>query len=122
MSPALMSTRRWSPSKPWSLRVSPHPLTCGGQRLGDPLDAAFIQLARHLADLGAEHSLATHDLRLLRELLASRKRPAIEFLLGVRSDDAVRLARQAHDVRIYVPYGERWLRYFTRRVAESIGA
>ena len=47
--------------------------------------------------------------------------PAVECLLGVRPDDARRLAAEGRHVRIYVPYGERWFRYAARRAAESIG-
>ena len=47
---------------------------------------------------------------------------ACELLLGVRAADAVRLAAQRRDVRIYVPYGADWFRYFMRRRAEAQGA
>jgi proline dehydrogenase len=89
---------------------------------GAETDAAYIQLAQRLDELGADHSLATHDPALLRQLLATREHAAIEFLLRVRTDDAHRLAQEGHRVWIYVPYGERWFRYYARRVAESIGA
>jgi proline dehydrogenase len=89
---------------------------------GDATDRAFIELAGELDRLGADHSLATHDQAILTRLLASREGAELEFLLGVRPDDARRLARDGHRVRIYVPYGERWFRYYARRVAESIGA
>jgi proline dehydrogenase len=89
---------------------------------GDATDRAFIELAGQLERLRADHSLATHDQAILTRLLASRERAELEFLLGVRPDDARRLARDGHHVRIYVPYGERWFRYYARRVAESIGA
>ena len=47
---------------------------------------------------------------------------SVEFLLGVRPDEARRLASAGHRVRIYVPFGQRWFRYYARRAAESIGA
>jgi proline dehydrogenase len=59
---------------------------------------------------------------ILAQLLAGGAGRPIEFLLGVREDDARRLAQAGHRVRVYVPYGERWFRYYARRVAESIGA
>ena len=89
---------------------------------GHDTDGAYVALADRLASLGADHSLATHDPALLARIVPARERAAIEFLLGVREDDARRLAGAGHDVRIYVPYGERWFRYYARRVAESIGA
>ena len=86
---------------------------------GPATDRAFVALAERLAALGAEHALATHDPAILRRLAPAG---SIEFLLGVRAADARRLAREGHRVRIYVPYGRRWFRYYARRVAESIGA
>jgi proline dehydrogenase len=44
------------------------------------------------------------------------------MLLGVRPDDARDLVSRGHHVRIYVPYGDAWFRYWLRRVAESRGA
>ena len=35
----------------------------------------------------------------------------IAFLLGVRVDDARRLAQVGRRARVYVPYGERWFGY-----------
>lgn len=89
---------------------------------GTDTDRAYIGLARQLDRLGADYALATHDPAILAELVAGQAQRWIEFLLGVRSDEAERLAREGHHVRIYVPYGERWFRYYARRVAESIGA
>ena len=45
-----------------------------------------------------------------------------ELLLGVRPADALALAAAGRDVRVYVPFGEQWFRYFMRRRAESQGA
>jgi proline dehydrogenase len=89
---------------------------------GPETDAAYVRLARQLDGLGAEHSLATHDPMILAQLVAGGAQRSIEFLLGVREDDARRLAHAGHRVRVYVPYGERWFRYYARRVAESLGA
>lgn len=46
----------------------------------------------------------------------------IAQLLGVRGDDAGALAATGRHVRVYVPYGDDWFRYWMRRVAESRGA
>lgn len=92
---------------------------------GAETDAAYVELATRLATLEADHSLATHDQAILERLLPPLERVAgatVEYLLGVRPDDARRLAAAGWNVRIYVPYGERWFRYAARRAAESIGA
>jgi proline dehydrogenase len=89
---------------------------------GEETAAAFVTLARRLRALGAAHALATHDPAVLRELAAPGSAVDVEHLLGVRGEQARALARQGHRVRIYVPFGPRWLRYYARRVAESVGA
>jgi proline dehydrogenase len=89
---------------------------------GAPTDAAFVTLAERLMQLGAEHSLATQDPAILDRLLRDGNPATIEFVLGVRRDDARRLAHAGHTVRVWVPFGRRWFRCYARRVAESIGA
>jgi proline dehydrogenase len=89
---------------------------------GEPTDTAYVALADRLAELGADHALATHDPGILERLLAGRPGASVEFLLGVRPDEARRLAGAGYRIRIYVPFGRRWFRYYARRAAESIGA
>jgi proline dehydrogenase len=43
------------------------------------------------------------------------------MLLGVRSEDAQALVRRGVPVRLYVPYGKDWFRYWMRRIAEAQG-
>jgi proline dehydrogenase len=88
---------------------------------GAETDAAYVALAERLVALGAPHALATHDQAILERLLPQRPNTGVEHLLGVRPDDARRLAAGGRQVRVYVPYGERWFRYAARRAAESIG-
>lgn len=91
---------------------------------GRETDAAYVTIGMRLAQLGADHSLATHDDAILERLLPHQPDipgPTVECLLGVRPDEARRLAAGGRHVRIYVPYGERWFRYAARRAAESIG-
>lgn len=89
---------------------------------GEPTDLAYLALAHRLAELGADVSLATHD-GLLREA-CHRALPGavVEMLLGVRGDEAERLARAGVPIRVYVAYGPNWLRYWLRRTAEARGA
>ena len=89
---------------------------------GAATDRSYVALAEWLNELGADHALATHDPAILDRLLAGRTGASVEFLLGVRPDDARRLASAGHRVRIYVPFGQRWFRYYARRAAESIGS
>ena len=89
---------------------------------GPVTDGAFVALAGRLADLGADVALATHDPDVRRWALEAGGAARLELLLGVRDEDARALAREGRDVRLYVPFGPRWLRYWARRIAESQGA
>jgi proline dehydrogenase len=41
-----------------------------------------------------------------------------QFLYGIRRDIQSDLARHRYPVRVYVPYGDEWYPYLTRRMAE----
>lgn len=84
---------------------------------GAAADRAYAELAHCLRARGVDVALATHDERLQDVLPDAR----VELLLGVRPELAQRLAATGRDVRIYVPYGPNWFRYFMRRRAESHG-
>jgi proline dehydrogenase len=89
---------------------------------GEPTDAAYAELARRLLEVGADVALATHDRALRDRLLAELPQARCELLLGVRPHDANALAADGRDVRVYVPYGPAWFRYFMRLRAEAQGA
>lgn len=89
---------------------------------GEPTDRAFAQLAHQLHAEGASIALATHDRALLAALLPALPGAGVEHLLGVRPESARELAASAIPIRVYVPYGKEWFRYWMRRVAESRGA
>jgi proline dehydrogenase len=89
---------------------------------GDSTDLAFIRLARALHAAGVELTIGTHDPVIREALLGSLQGIGIEMLLGVRADDARALVRRGHRVRIYVPFGDGWFRYWTRRLAEAAAA
>jgi proline dehydrogenase len=89
---------------------------------GEATDRAFAALAHRLHAAGATLTLATHDPMLRAALLPGMPGVGVEQLLGVREDDAAVLVGQGRQVRVYVPYGQDWFRYWMRRVAESRGA
>jgi proline dehydrogenase len=89
---------------------------------GPPTDRAYAALARRLHAAGADAALATHDAALRAELLAEMPRARCETLLGVDAAGTAALAAAGHDVRVYVPFGRDWFRYFMRRRAEAQGA
>ena len=89
---------------------------------GGPTDAAYVALAHRLHAGGAGLALATHDAPLRDRLLADLPAARCELLLGIRPADALALAIAGRDVRVYVPFGDQWFRYFMRRRAEAQGA
>jgi proline dehydrogenase len=89
---------------------------------GEPTNLAFLRLARTLAVAAAPFALATHDGVLREAVLAAHGPVAVEHLLGVRPDVVEELVVRDIPVRVYIPYGRNWFRYWMRRLAESRGA
>ncbi|NIJ14634.1 proline dehydrogenase [Saccharomonospora amisosensis] len=89
---------------------------------GEPTDLAFLRLAHQLAESSTPFALATHDGVLREALLAAHGPLPVEQLLGVRPDMVTDLVARDVPVRVYVPFGGNWFRYWMRRVAESRGA
>jgi proline dehydrogenase len=92
-------------------------------RRRDQVSAAF---ARLLADLmaceGVRPAVATHDHRLValaRELARGRREPfEFQMLYGIRPSLQAELVAAGYPLRVYVPYGDAWYPYLTRRIAE----
>lgn len=89
------------------------------------VDAAYLALAKKLLDHGRYPALGTHDDKMIDGILAyvhekniSPDRFEFEMLYGVRRDLQRDLVKRGFRVRIYVPYGAQWYRYFMRRLAE----
>jgi proline dehydrogenase len=89
---------------------------------GEPTCISFVRLAHRLAQARASFALATHD-GVLREvaLLSLGPRP-VEQLLGVRPEVIDELAERRVPVRLYVPFGRQWFRYWMRHRVETLSA
>jgi proline dehydrogenase len=88
-------------------------------------DANFVTIMKRLLQSGAYHAIATHDEAMIaatRDFAEGRgigkDRFEFQMLYGVRRDLQRGLAEQGHNVRIYIPYGQRWYPYVMRRMAE----
>lgn len=86
----------------------------------------FKALIRLHLDRGAYTAIATHDdaiIRYVKSYAADRHIPPDRFefqmLYGLRMNEQQNLAREGYRVRCYVPYGEMWYPYYTRRLAEK---
>ena len=87
------------------------------------VDAAFDSLLGVLMTAPAVYpAIATHDEARVAEAvrLGARRAEPWEFqmLYGVRRALQEELLEKAHRLRVYVPYGEAWYPYLTRRLAE----
>ena len=89
------------------------------------VDAAFERLVKRGLELGAHIDIATHDERLLQRLLAfmegagiGREGYGLQMLYGVSVGLQDRLAAAGEPLRVYVPFGDDWYGYYSRRLAE----
>lgn len=90
---------------------------------GSHVDGAYDHLTGVLmSNPGVKPAIATHDdARIECALRHAGTRTApweFQMLYGVRRDRQLDLVAAGHSMRIYVPYGEAWYPYLTRRLAE----
>jgi len=88
-------------------------------------DEAYVSLGKRLLDAGNYPALATHDEAIISALKAYAAEKNIEkskfefqMLFGIRRDIQQQLMSEGYNVRVYVPFGNSWYPYFTRRLAE----
>ncbi len=86
----------------------------------------YKRLLRLLVENSMKVRIATHDDVLIDDamnFISSQSVPAssVEFqmLLGVREERRDEIIRAGHAMRIYVPFGEDWYGYSTRRLKEN---
>jgi proline dehydrogenase len=86
----------------------------------------FIRLLEIMLQNGSYVGIATHDSVLVdaAEAMIAKmglRKDQYEFqmLLGVRPELRRKLVRSGHNVRLYVPFGEHWYGYSTRRFKEN---
>lgn len=89
------------------------------------VDEAYIELGKKLLEFSNYPALATQDeviIKKLNEFVAEKgidkSRFEYQMLYGVRRDLQDGLHAEGYNVRIYVPFGDAWYPYFTRRLAE----
>lgn len=89
------------------------------------VDEQFVKQGKRLLEAGNYPALATHDESAIREFNAfaqsngiDKARFEYQMLYGIRRDLQESLKAKGYNVRIYVPFGDAWYPYFTRRLAE----
>ncbi|MDX2066535.1 MAG: proline dehydrogenase family protein [Fimbriimonadaceae bacterium] len=89
------------------------------------VDEAYVRQAKRLLKDGYYPAIATQDDAIIRELKAYVESENIDkqsfewqMLYGIRRDLQEGLVAEGFNVRVYVPFGDAWYPYFTRRLAE----
>ena len=89
------------------------------------VDEAYVDEAKQLIARGHYPAIATHDENIINALLTyikneqiDKSRVEFQMLYGIRRDLQDKLLKAGYNVRIYVPFGDQWYPYFTRRLAE----
>ena len=86
----------------------------------------YMKLLQIILDAGTYVGIATHDDDLLNGAAELVRKHALkpeqyeyQMLLGVREARRDQIVRDGHRLRVYVPYGEQWYAYSTRRLKEN---
>jgi proline dehydrogenase len=89
------------------------------------VDASYVHLVKVALDHGVYCAVATHDERIIREVLRyaerrgiGRDRFELQMLYGVRTALQRDLVAQGYKVLVATPHGPDWYAYLMRRLAE----
>lgn len=95
------------------------------QKPAEVLESFKSMIKLHL-EQGVYTAIASHDDAIISWVKAYARthripKHAFEFqmLYGLRMNEQARLAKDGYRIRCYVPYGQMWYPYFTRRLAEK---
>jgi proline dehydrogenase len=92
----------------------------------DEIRRNYMKLLNIMFDNNYYVGIATHDEeliksseRVLKERNIGREDYEFQMLLGVREERRRELIKSGHRMRVYVPFGEDWYGYSTRRLKEN---
>jgi len=92
----------------------------------DGINENYLKILKLMLSKKAYVGIATHDDYLLdsaKKIVADMKLDKQEYefqmLLGVKPEARDKLVKEGHRVRVYVPFGEQWLKYSLRRLNEN---
>jgi proline dehydrogenase len=101
-------------------------LVAGTSRDRTAINAHFARHVVSAIQAGSFVGIATHDAQLIDSLTnwlqreqVDRSRFEFQMLLGVCEPLRNALLSQGFNVRVYVPYGQDWYGYSTRRIREN---
>lgn len=91
----------------------------------DQVDDSYLKIAKVLLEKGVYPAIATQDEAIVKDLNAfvaergiDKRKFEYQMLYGIRRDLQDALVKEGYRVRIYIPFGDSWYPYFTRRLAE----
>jgi proline dehydrogenase len=86
----------------------------------------YLKLLQIILEGGSYVGIATHDdflidgaMKLIQKLALKPTQYEFQMLLGVRETRRNEIVKAGHRLRVYVPYGEQWYAYSTRRLKEN---
>lgn len=86
----------------------------------------YKKMLRLMLDNGFYVGIATHDEELILDALDEIKKRNLakdkyefQMLLGVREERRNSILKAGHNLRVYVPFGDDWFGYATRRLKEN---
>jgi proline dehydrogenase len=86
----------------------------------------YLKLLQIILESGCYVGIATHDdylidgaYALIEKLGLKKEQYEFQMLLGVREKRRDQIVNDGHRLRVYVPFGEQWYAYSTRRLQEN---
>jgi proline dehydrogenase len=95
-------------------------------RKKEEVNENYLKVLRFMLEKGVYVGIATHDEKLidgaykmLDEMKKKKDEYEFQMLLGVRENLRDKIVKDGHRMRVYVPFGEHWYAYSTRRFKEN---
>lgn len=87
---------------------------------------SYLMLLKIILEAGSYVGIATHDnylidgaCEMIQKYGAGKEHYEFQMLLGVREKRRDTIVNDGHHLRVYVPFGEQWYAYSTRRLQEN---
>jgi len=95
-------------------------------RKKEEVNENFLKVLRLMLESGSYVGIATHDdklvegaYKMLDEMKKKKDKYEFQMLLGVRENLRDKIVKDGHRLRVYIPFGEHWYAYSTRRFQEN---
>lgn len=92
----------------------------------EEINEHFLEDLEYLLKNGVYPGIATHDkplvdgaYKLIEKYKVPKEKYEFQMLYGVTPELRKSIVEKGHTMRVYVPYGEKWFAYSTRRLKEN---